>query len=326
MNRSLPIRSPWAGVWGVALLLGALLVPWGGGAWAQEERVAVIHSSRIASYEAALAGFLSVARQPPLRIEFSSESERDAIVRRIRKRPVAVVVTIGVKAARFARKAFPEIPMVFCMIRDPQRYGLLMPGVTGVLLEIPVQKQLEVMRALFPEKRRIGAIYNPKNSRTLVHAAAGYARISGFEFVGVKVDRKEEVPRILRIFPPIDLFWLVKDSTVIHPAAFEAIEAYMRKHRIPMMASSADLVPYGAAMALSFDYTGIGEQTYRIVETLLSGRKGIDEIPVEDPRDLVVVCNRKVLSTLVPEDFEARLHALQEKSGFRIEWYEAGGG
>ncbi|RME05518.1 MAG: hypothetical protein D6812_03075, partial [Deltaproteobacteria bacterium] len=286
----------------------------------------VIHSTRIASYEAALDGFLSVARQPPLRIELSSDSVQDAILERIGERPVAVVVAIGVKAARFARKAFPGVPMVFCMIRDPQRYGLLTQGVTGVLLEIPVQKQLEVMHTLFPEKKRIGVIYNPKNSRTLVDAASGYARISGFEFVEAKVDRKEEVPRILRIFPSIDLFWLVKDSTVIHPDAFEAIEAYMRKHRIPMMASSADLVPYGAMMALSFDYTGLGKQTYRMVETLLSGRRGIDEIPVENPRDLVVVCNRKVVATFALKDFEARLRALQEKSGFRIEWYGAGGG
>ena len=126
----------------------------------------------------------------------------------------------------------------------------------------------------------------------------------------------------MRVFPPIDLFWLVKDSTVIHPKAFAAIQEYMKRKRLPMMASAADLVPYGATVALSFDYAGIGAQTSRIVETLLSGRKKIAGIPIEEPRDLIVVCNRRLIATLLLDDFDARLRDLEAKGSLKVEWRE----
>src|SRR6185295_8800761 len=131
-----------------------------------------------------------------------------------------IVVAMGPLAAQAARESAPEIPLVFCMVPDPAKAGLVGAANTaGVAFAIPVKNQLAAFRMVNPRARRIGVIYNAENVGKLVQDAQKAAQVVRLAVVEKPVGSEREVPEALRSLlqgpDAVDAVWFPPDPLLM---------------------------------------------------------------------------------------------------------------
>src|SRR5262245_40576797 len=102
--------------------------------------VALLKSSDQAGWKPAVDGLRRTASSHTL-TEFDLKGDRaegERVIASLAGK-AAAIVAMGPLAAQLAREKAPELPLVFCMVQDPAKAGLLgLPNVAGVAFNIPV--------------------------------------------------------------------------------------------------------------------------------------------------------------------------------------------
>jgi len=193
-----------------------------------------------------------------------------------------VVVAVGARAARFVRAQAPARRMAYAMLLDPGSLGLPGPGdtprkgLTGVTMDVDPSAQLDVLRTLAPQARRIGVLYDPAVSGEAVRRAAAVARTKGFEVVAQAVRGEGEVlPAANVLLPSVDALWGIADPTVLTAANARALILLSMRSRKPLLALSEGFVRTGALAALAADPGEVGRAAGSLALELLRGENGV---------------------------------------------------
>lgn len=298
-------RTPRTRLFGPAVVLGLVLAHAAGAAAAA--RVAVVKSSGIPPFEQAAAAFTAALRADALQPEiltFDLKGEREAavsVMEQLRDRPPALIVSIG-SLATAAMLAQPStIPVVFSMVLYPRESGFLdRPDreVTGASLDVPLADQFRYLKRLVPLATRVGVLYHPEETGSVVEAARGAATALGMRLVAAEVANSAEVlPSLERMLPSIDVLWTVADSHVLtaHTAAPLLLAALAGG--VPTIGLSPAHVRSGALAALSCDYADVGRQTAEVVLRVLRGERA-GAIPPTTPRSVSLSLNLRTAAHL----------------------------
>jgi putative ABC transport system substrate-binding protein len=211
---------------------------------------------------------------------------------------VAAVIAVGSEAAQAGAGLDTSIPLIFSMLRDPIRLPKRVPA--GVILEISVADQFEQIRQLFPDRKRIGIIYNPANSGDQISQARELMDRFGFKLTILSADSAAEVPADLARMPAgsLDLIWMVPDETMAQPAVLKLLITHSLQEKLPLIGFSPYQVKAGVYAAFSADYQEIGIQTAALAKRMLAGGPAA----VETPRKVSVCFNPTVQRALQCED------------------------
>ncbi|MBI3609301.1 MAG: ABC transporter substrate-binding protein [Nitrospirae bacterium] len=281
---------------------GLILQP----AFASSAGVAVIKSQDLLPYDQAVQGFRSLAAQKVTEYNMKGEvGEGLKIVEEIKRQKPAAVLAVGSKAAALAKENLPEIPLVYCVVIDPEKYGLRAGNVTGIALEIPVGAQLKAFKTVVPGLKRVGVVYDPDKTSGLIRVAYEEAHRLGLELVAVEVSSEKELPRTIRnLLPNIQGLWMIPDSTVMTTESFQLILLMTLEKNIPFMAFSNNFVKAGALLALSPDYFMIGRQSSLLLDQIV--RKGMTDrgkmIYPDTARLTINIKTAKILGLEIPEE------------------------
>ncbi len=270
------------------LSLAAIAVLSGGRAKAvpSEARVAALLSEDITAYREALEGFKRVYKGPVVDFDMGQAGVR---LGELRASHPALVLAVGVRAAKAAAEGFADLPVVYCMVLDPGVNGISGSNVTGVTLAIPVKRQIEGFRQVLPGLARLGVVYSPAKSGSLMEEARPAAAALGVTLLSESVQRSEQVPDALaRLAGKVDGLWLPPDATVVTKETFRLALELSLARKVPLMVFNSQFVKAGALLALSPDYGASGSEAARIVKLILSGKKPA-EIPMTAARGTLVV-------------------------------------
>jgi len=220
----------------------------------------------------------------------------------------AMMVAMGPMAAQLAREKAPELPLVFCMVPDPAKTGLLgLPNVAGVAFQIPIKNQLAAFRMVNPRAARIGVVYNADNVGHLVQEAQKAASVVRLVIVDRPVASDKEVPQALRSLlkgdDEVHAVWIPPDPVLIGDEARRYILAETLKAGKPVYAFSSQLISEGALVSDGPDYASIGEQAGELVNRLSGSEKGA-KIELLIPKAELVI-NGKIAQKLkieIPDD------------------------
>jgi putative ABC transport system substrate-binding protein len=229
-----------------------------------------------------------------------------------RRRP-AVILAVGDDAARAARKATAEIPIVMVGVIDPVETGMVAslgrPGgnVTGV--GVPTRqlatKQIGLLREIVPGLTRVAVLVNPANP---AHGPAVEAIARAVKGVGVSVQTlaargAADFEAAFAAIGPARPVGLV----VLQDDAFTSTRGELTRRaqagRIPLVADSrtfveaAGLLAYGPSWPQMFERAGV------LVARVLRGERP-GNLPVEEPtryRLLLNLSTAKVLGLTVPQ-------------------------
>ena len=165
------------------------------------QEIAILKSADIAAYTQTVTAFTEALG--PSFVYSTYDLHGDAqegrkLARKVRASDASLVLAVGLKAAIAAKLELVDVPVIFCMVLDPARYDLKAPNLTGILLDIPIERHLGALRQVLPASRRIGVLYDPGKSQSLVEEARRQARAQGFELIAKSVSSDRDVAAAAR--------------------------------------------------------------------------------------------------------------------------------
>jgi putative tryptophan/tyrosine transport system substrate-binding protein len=236
---------------------------------------------------------------------------------------VDVIVTSGTPQVLAAKQATSVTPIVFATAGDPVGTGLVTslarPGgnVTGLSNQMTdlAGKQLELLREVVPNLRRLAIIANVANPVVVVEIgeAQAAARMLGLEVVIPEIRRAEDiVPAFKALEGRAQALYVFPDALVITNRA--RIHTLAMGVRLPTMYASRDYVEAGGLMSYGANYPDLFRRAAEYVDKILRGAKPGD-IPVEQPTKFELVINlttAKALGIDVPSTLLARADEIIE--------------
>jgi putative tryptophan/tyrosine transport system substrate-binding protein len=231
----------------------------------------------------------------------------------VRHRVAVLVAAGGPVAALAAKAATAEIPIVFTVVTDPVKSGLVaslkkpgvkVTGTSGLTSELD-PKRLELLQQIKPGARTIGVLVNPnrpdvaRQSRELETAADTLKLNLDFQKAGMPDDIEAAFAtfaerRLDGVLVTADPFFNSRRGQLVELAKRHALPAIYQWREF---ATAGGLMSYGPSIAQAYHQAGV--YTGRI----LRGANAA-ELPVVQPTrfDLVInIKTAKALSLAVPE-------------------------
>ncbi len=210
-----------------------------------------------------------------------------AVIDQVSKLNADLVVALGSQAVDKATGAIKGTPIMAGMVMDLSPWQ---GQVTGVILDIPFEVQLEWLQQFLPEAKRIGVLYNPKENEAKVEQLKTAASAKGLTLEGRTVSSpKELVSALDSLANNVDVLLGVADKVVLTSKTAQKILLFSFRNRIPFVGLSEAWVKAGALYALDRDYADIGTQCGEVALRLIKG----DQVAPAAPRKIVYSVNMK---------------------------------
>lgn len=199
---------------------------------------------------------------------------------------VDLIFACSTPSALAAAQLKKNIPVVFTPVFDPVGAGLVKsleaPGgkVTGTAGMVRALDKIKFIQELLPSAQTIGVLYASADSNSLVEAQNFSKAAEGiFDIVKLPIEKPEELSslpdrlpaKLDAVFLPIGRIIEENFSTVVY---------YTDIARLPIIASHAPNVPFGALGALVANHTELGKNCALKAHAILKGTP-VGEIPVD---------------------------------------------
>lgn len=278
-SSSLPVRTARpvtiAAVRNIFLTLSFVLSQAMVGVPLHAHEVVILKSANIAPYTQAIAGFKSSMPNDTTFTEYDLKGDPLAgrtYAGKIRASGADLVLAVGSKAAIAAKLEIFDIPVVYTMVLHPAKYDLKAPNMTGVSVKFSVGQQLNTVRALMPNLKRIGYLYDPEKTAPLPADTISQAKQLGITFIDRQVRTAEQLPMALReLLPDIDALWLLSDSTVLTDESFTFLLRAAFDQHVPVIGFDPEFSRRGALISFWIDSADIGREAAYVAQTILAG-------------------------------------------------------
>lgn len=224
-----------------------------------------------------------------------------------------LIFAIATPAAQASYNATKDIPIVITAVTDAKAAGLVKSNekpetnVTGTSDNVSAEKQIELIKKLIPNAKKIGVVYSTseKNSEIQVNTFEEEATKVGYEVKKGAVTNSNEVDQALTsILGDVDVLYVPTDNTVA--TAYPLVAKKCLDKNIPFIGAEDKAIAKGGLATVGIDYKKLGKEAgYKAVE-VLEGKKPA-EIPVEELKDLKISINTdaaKKLNIEIPEDIK----------------------
>jgi putative tryptophan/tyrosine transport system substrate-binding protein len=205
-----------------------------------------------------------------------------------------IIIPVSTPVAQaVARAADADQSIVFSTVTNPADIGFDASNrnMTGVSDAVNYQANIDLIRMLFPQARRIGVVYNAseRNSQFGVDQIRRATDAAGLTLVTVNASTSAEAVSAVRSLQGrADVLYVGSDNTVA--GAIDGVVAAAADIRLPVIASDVGSVEQGALAAVSVDYERLGERVGDIVVDILRNDRRASEIePVSFVGDRLVI-------------------------------------
>ncbi|VTS26608.1 ABC transporter substrate-binding protein [Streptococcus mitis] len=249
-----------------------------------------------------------------LKIDFMNSEGDQSKVATMSKQLVAngndLVVGIATPAAQGLASATKDLPVIMAAITDPIGANLVKdlkkPGgnITGVSDHNPAQQQVELIKALTPNVKTIGALYSSSedNSKTQVEEFKAFAEKAGLTVETFAVPSTNEIASTVNVMTSkVDAIWIPIDNTIA--SAFSTVVSSNQSAKKPIYPSATAMVEAGGLASVVVDQHDLGVATGKMIAQVLKGAKTA-ETPVNVFSTGKSVINKKLAQELgitIPE-------------------------
>jgi putative ABC transport system substrate-binding protein len=259
------------------------------------------------SLDAATKGFKQALKDKGINAKFDDQNaEADmnntqTIANNFVGNKVDLIFANATPSAVSALNATKVIPIAFTSVTDPVGAGLVKsfdkPGnnITGTTDNHPDATGKTIGFITDEVKaKKIGVIYNSgeQNSVVQVKQVKDLVEKKGAKLVDVSISTSAEVKQAAEsLVGRVDAIYIPTDNTVV--SALDSVISVANSKKIPLFVGELDSMKKGAVAASGFNYYDIGYQSGVMAAEILSGEKKPSEIPVELPKTLKLVINKK---------------------------------
>ena len=214
----------------------------------------------------------------------------------------ALMVGIATPAATacYAAAEDKDIPVIFTAITDPVGAKLDSGNITGTSDVLPVEGQLQLIRALQPEADTIGIVYTTSEPNS-VYSVGIYEELAadyGFTIEAVGVTAQSEVTQAVDtlIAKEVDCLSNLTDNNVV--GVLGSILEKTNEAGIPVYGSEIEQVKLGCVAGAGLDYVQLGVQTGLMAAKVLTGEATCQDLPYEVIENYALYVNSAALASL----------------------------
>lgn len=213
---------------------------------------------------------------------------------------VDLICAIATPMAQAAYNAAEgKIPVIFTAVTDPVAAGITEGNITGTSDMLPVKAQLQLIRAMMPDARKIGILYTTSevNSASALAIYKNLAGDYGFEIVDSGISVAADIPLAINsLLSRVDCLSNLTDNTVVGslPVILEAAN----EKGIPVFGSEIEQVKIGCVAGEGLEYYELGKQTGKMAAKVLKGEARASEIPYEIISESFLYVNPAVMKEL----------------------------
>ena len=218
-----------------------------------------------------------------------------------------------------------EIPVIYTAVTDPIAAELAADDktpvgeVTGTSDKLPIEEQLEMIRTMLPDAKKLGIMYTTSEANS-VSAIAEYKELVGeygFELVEKGITSTADIALAADdLLGSVDCITNLTDNTVV--ASLPTIIEKANEKNIPVFGSEVEQVKIGCLAAEGIDYIALGKQTGKMAAQVLKGEKKASEMQFETITEPGFYVNNKVAQNLgitVPDELlESAVESFDEIS------------
>lgn len=204
-----------------------------------------------------------------------------------------IIVAITTPSAQAALNQIKDKPLFFTGVTNPKGAGLIGKNITGVSDMSPIEAQVELVKDLLPDTKKIGTIYNTSeaNSVFLTEEFVKEANARGLEVVARGITNVTEMASAMdSLVDAVDVIYTTKDNTVA--SAYSLIVEKADEAGIPIIGATRDFTENGALASVGMSEYQVGYQTGKMIVRYLNGEK-IEDMPTEYIKDTEIVINRE---------------------------------
>ncbi|MFT3816846.1 MAG: ABC transporter substrate-binding protein [Rubrivivax sp.] len=231
-------------------------------------------------------------------------------------RPAAILtITTSVSQTALSAVQDKSIPMVFAMVTDPVKAGLVPNWERGGARFVGASDiqdfdaVLAFGRKLFPNARSFGTLFNPGEVNDVVttQKLEAAAKAAGLAFKPVSVEAVGDIPQRMQLLRDVGFIYVTGSNLV--QSAIPAVSAAANRLKVPILSSETEFVKTGLATAnYAVSLKSIGKNAARLMDRVLKGEKPA-ALPVAKPvpQDYVTSISRgkfKELGLVVPAEFD----------------------
>ena len=213
--------------------------------------------------------------------------------------------------ACYAAAEDKDIPVVFTAITDPVEAKLDSGNITGTSDKLPVEAQLELIRALQPDAKTIGIIYTQSepNSVSAIREYEEKAPDYGFTIEAVGITQQSQATQAADtlIAKKVDCFSNLTDNNVV--GVLSSLLEKTDEADIPIYGSEVEQVVLGCVASAGIDYFELGRQTGQMAAKILKGEAKASDMPYETITEYGIYVNSEALDNFgisLPDDIAQR--------------------
>lgn len=211
---------------------------------------------------------------------------------------IDLVLAVATPSAQAAAQAITNVPVLFSAVTDPVDAKLVAsseaPGanVTGTSDMNPVDEQLQLLKDLVPDAKKVGIVYSSgeANSAVQVKMAEEAAKSLGLSIEKAAVSASSEVQQAASSLD-VDAYYVPTDNAVV--SALEGLLQVAEKNNVPVISADGESVKRGATATYGINYEKLGEQTAAMAVKILKGEAEPATLPVETISEVDLYLNEK---------------------------------
>lgn len=244
------------------------------------------HASLDNCYDGLIAGFEAAGYTIGENLEVDHQNANadsnlaNQIAQNMASRDYDLIIGIATPAAQAAYNAArkDDIPVLFTAVTDPVMAGFTnedgspKKGITGTADTLPVEAQLKMIRAFFPDAKTIGILYSLNESNSISSIASYEALADRYDFTIVTeaVSEASVIPAATdSLLQKVDILTNLTDNLVVEN--MPVIISKANAASIPYFGSEIEQVTNGCIAAEGIDYLALGKQTGEMGASILNG-------------------------------------------------------
>ncbi len=218
-----------------------------------------------------------------------------------------LIYAIATPAAQAAAQKTKDIPIVLAAVTDPKSSGLVKsnkkPGtnVTGTSDLTPVEEQLDLMKQILPNAKKIAIMYCSAEDNSIFQAkmAEKYAKKLGYETVNATVAESNQIQQVAEsLIGKVDAIYIPTDNLLAEGMA--SVAQVTNANNLPVIVGESGMVKNGGLATYGIDYYSLGYQAGLQAAKILKGEAKAEDMPIKYAaiEECTLTVNKKAMEQL----------------------------
>lgn len=199
-----------------------------------------------------------------------------------------LIYAIATPAAQATANATKDIPIVISAVTDPKTSGLVKENekpetnVTGTSDLTPVDAQLDLLKQLVPDAKKIAIMYcnAEDNSKFQADLAEAKAKELGLDVEIATVTDSNQIQQVAEsLIGKVDAVYVPTDNLLAEGMA--TLAQVMSENSIPLIVGEEGMVENGGLATYGIDYFELGKLAGKQAAEILKGEKQPEDMAIE---------------------------------------------